>query len=84
VPSAPYSDLPVLLPTAPLFLLSGPAVPAEPGSGVHWSLQSPSPVYGRAEKILLNMLGVFQNETRERESKGRGERIRTRWKELEM
>ena len=66
---APYGELPALLPAPLVFLLSGPAVSVEPGSGVHWSLQSPAPVCGRTEKILVNVLG-FLRIRQEKDCKG--------------
>jgi hypothetical protein len=67
---AAYGELPALLPAPPVFLPSGAAVSVEPGSGVHWSLQSPAPVCGRTEKILVNICG-FLRIRRERQCKGR-------------
>lgn len=49
--SAPDGESPVLLPVPPLFLLAGPAVLAQPGSGVHRHLQSPAPVCRREETV---------------------------------
>ena len=57
---APYGELPALLPAPPVFLLSGPAVSVEPGSGVHWSLQSPATVCRRTEKIVVNIFGFLR------------------------
>jgi hypothetical protein len=72
--SAPYGELPVLLPAQLLFLLSDPEVPAQPGSGVHWSLQSPAPVCARGEKIPVNILAFFrmrqENESAKEGGKG--------------
>jgi hypothetical protein len=56
-------------------------VSVQPGSGVHWSLQSPAPVCGRTEKILVNILGFLRIRQEKDSAKGRGgekelERIR--------
>lgn len=68
---APYGELPALLPAPPVFLLTGPAVSVEPGSGVHWSQQSPASVCDRTKKILVNIL-VFLRIRQEKDSAKEG------------
>jgi hypothetical protein len=87
---APYGELPALLPASPVFLLSGPAVSVEPGSAVHWSLQSPAPACGRTEKILVNILGFLRIRQEKDSAKGgRGKkemdgRIRNEGEEMKV
>ena len=69
---APYGELPALLPVHHVFLLSGPAVSVEPGSGVHWSLQSPAKVCGRTDKILVNIIGFLRIRQVKDSAGGRG------------
>lgn len=72
---APYGELPALLPAPPVFLISGPAVSVEPGSCVHWSLQSPAPVCVRIEKILVNILGFLRiRQEKDSAKRGRGKK----------
>lgn len=61
--SAPDGESPVLLPVPPLFLLAGPAVLAQPGSGVRRHLQSPAPVC-RREETVAKYAWVSDSETR--------------------
>jgi len=69
---APYGELPALLPVPHVFLLSGPAVSVEPGSGVHWSLQSPAKVCGRTVKILVNIVGFLRIRQEKDSARGGG------------